>query len=44
MTTFGIVTDAVAAIEKTLIIKRIGRLNKATLDKVKELLRALFAL
>lgn len=36
--------DAIAAIEKSLILKRIGRINKATLNKVKGLLRAFFAI
>ncbi len=36
--------DAIASVEKSIIIKSIGRLNKATLDKVKDLLRTLFAL
>jgi len=36
--------DAISAVEKSIIIKSIGRLNKATLDKVKALLRSLFGL
>jgi len=36
--------DAIAAIEKSIILKSIGRLNKVTLDKVKGLLRTLLAL
>ena len=36
--------DAIAAVEKTIIIKKIGQLDKDTMDKIKLHLRALFAL
>ncbi len=42
--TSKIKVDAIAAIEKSMTIKRIGRLDKTTLDKVKKLLRTLLVL
>jgi len=34
--------DAITAIEKDLVIKKFGRLNKTTIEKVKNYIRVLF--